>query len=82
VYQVLRWPKQVKFLPTLGFSARSDFLKATPDAKVPSVLFYDEKGCARGFGAETEDDDMTFQAETGKWRITEWYESIEFSCAG
>ncbi|KAJ7675459.1 hypothetical protein B0H17DRAFT_1182845 [Mycena rosella] len=30
--------------------------QATPDAKVPSVLYYDKNGKARAFGAETEDE--------------------------
>ncbi|KAF7361376.1 hypothetical protein MSAN_01170400 [Mycena sanguinolenta] len=47
--------------------------QATPDAKVPSVLYYDRNGTARAFGAETEDDSTIDQAEEHGWIKVEWW---------
>ncbi|KAJ7119603.1 hypothetical protein C8R44DRAFT_672449 [Mycena epipterygia] len=47
--------------------------QATPDAKVPSVLYYDKNGKARAFGAETEDEDTIIEAEENEWFKTEWW---------
>ncbi|KAF7290593.1 hypothetical protein MIND_01299400 [Mycena indigotica] len=47
--------------------------QATPDAKVPSVLYYDRQGKARAFGAETEDEDTVIEAEENEWRKVEWW---------
>ncbi|KAJ7471922.1 hypothetical protein FB451DRAFT_311117 [Mycena latifolia] len=47
--------------------------QATPDAKVPSVLYYDKNGKARAFGAETEDEDTIIEAEENGWFKTEWW---------
>ncbi|KAF7291486.1 hypothetical protein MKEN_01483100 [Mycena kentingensis (nom. inval.)] len=47
--------------------------QATPDAKVPSVLYYDRHGNAQAFGAETEDDDVVIDAEEHGWRKVEWF---------
>ncbi|KAJ7629515.1 hypothetical protein DFH06DRAFT_1225951 [Mycena polygramma] len=47
--------------------------QATPDAKVPSVLYYDKEGKARAFGAETEDDDTIMEAEENEWTKVEWW---------
>ncbi|KAJ6491572.1 hypothetical protein DFH09DRAFT_1377208 [Mycena vulgaris] len=47
--------------------------QATPDAKVPSVLYYDNDGKARAFGAETEDEDTIIEAEENGWYKTEWW---------
>ncbi|KIM87809.1 hypothetical protein PILCRDRAFT_814525 [Piloderma croceum F 1598] len=47
--------------------------QATPDAKVPSVLYYDKHGKACAFGAETDDDETIINSETEKWYISEWW---------
>ncbi|KAJ7641484.1 hypothetical protein FB45DRAFT_358285 [Roridomyces roridus] len=47
--------------------------QATPDAKVPSVLYYDRNGVAKAFGAETEDEDTIIEAEENGWKKTEWW---------
>jgi hypothetical protein len=36
------------------------------------VVFYDEQGAARAFGAETEDDEILYTAEAEGWRKAEW----------
>ncbi|KAF8147762.1 hypothetical protein K438DRAFT_1989457 [Mycena galopus ATCC 62051] len=46
--------------------------QATPDAKVPSVLYYDKRGTAKAFGAETEDEDTIIEAEENGWIKVEW----------
>ncbi|KAJ7764838.1 hypothetical protein B0H16DRAFT_1718048 [Mycena metata] len=44
--------------------------QATPDAKVPSVLYYDNDGKARAFGAETEDEVGFFvPAPSKEWKL-------------
>ncbi|KAJ6515205.1 hypothetical protein C8R47DRAFT_507281 [Mycena vitilis] len=50
--------------------------QATPDAKVPSVLYYDKQGKARAFGAETEDDDTIMEAEENGWVKVEWWKLL------
>ncbi|KAJ7074581.1 hypothetical protein C8F01DRAFT_970629, partial [Mycena amicta] len=57
--EILRWPKQGS--------------GATPDAKVPSVVYYDRQGNAKAFGAETEDEDTIIEAEENGWRKVEWW---------
>ncbi|KII84793.1 hypothetical protein PLICRDRAFT_701534 [Plicaturopsis crispa FD-325 SS-3] len=47
--------------------------QATPDAKVPSVLYYDKAGNPRAFGAETEDEDMKMEAESHEWFKAAWW---------
>ncbi|KIJ67227.1 hypothetical protein HYDPIDRAFT_25699 [Hydnomerulius pinastri MD-312] len=47
--------------------------QANPDAKVPSVLFYDEDGRARAFGSETDDDETLIEAEMEGWLRVEWW---------
>ncbi|KZP16328.1 hypothetical protein FIBSPDRAFT_794591 [Athelia psychrophila] len=47
--------------------------QAVPDAKVPSVLYYDKDNNACAFGAETDDEDTIFKAEEQDWRKTEWW---------
>ncbi|KDQ57912.1 hypothetical protein JAAARDRAFT_193396 [Jaapia argillacea MUCL 33604] len=47
--------------------------QANPDAKVPSVLYYDKQGVARAFGAETEDEETIVEAEEGQWHKAEWW---------
>ncbi|KAJ7153014.1 hypothetical protein C8R46DRAFT_479992 [Mycena filopes] len=50
--------------------------QATPDAKVPSVLYYDQQGKARAFGAETEDEDTIIEAEESGWVKVEWWKLL------
>ncbi|KAJ7021478.1 hypothetical protein C8F04DRAFT_267963 [Mycena alexandri] len=50
--------------------------QATPDAKVPSVLYYDQHGKARAFGAETEDEDTIMVAEENEWVKVEWWKLL------
>ncbi|KAJ7207969.1 hypothetical protein GGX14DRAFT_634628 [Mycena pura] len=47
--------------------------QATPDAKVPSVLYYDKQGKAMAFGAETEDEDIIMEGEEHGWVKVEWW---------
>ncbi|KZP16338.1 hypothetical protein FIBSPDRAFT_794606 [Athelia psychrophila] len=47
--------------------------QAVPDAKVPSVLYYDTDDKACAFGAETDDEDTIIKAEEEEWRKTEWW---------
>ncbi|KAJ6632564.1 hypothetical protein B0H10DRAFT_2159684 [Mycena sp. CBHHK59/15] len=47
--------------------------QATPDAKVPSVLYYDKNGRPKAFGAETEDEDTIIEAEENDWMKAEWW---------
>jgi hypothetical protein len=49
------------------------YYQATNDAKVPSVVFYDQQGKAKAFGAETEDDEILYTADAEGWRKTAWY---------
>jgi hypothetical protein len=53
---------------------RNCFVQATPDAKVPSVLFYDKNGKPRAFGAETDDEETIINAESEGWAKSEWYD--------
>ncbi|KAJ6558127.1 hypothetical protein B0H19DRAFT_129158 [Mycena capillaripes] len=50
--------------------------QATPDAKVPSVLYYDGQGNAKAFGAETEDEDTIIEAEENGWVKVEWWKLL------
>ncbi|KAJ7302369.1 hypothetical protein DFH08DRAFT_74471 [Mycena albidolilacea] len=50
--------------------------QATPDAKVPSVLYYDRLGNPKAFGAETEDDDTIMEAEEHGWTRVEWWKLL------
>ncbi|KAJ7153012.1 hypothetical protein C8R46DRAFT_1121030 [Mycena filopes] len=50
--------------------------QGTPDAKVPSVLYYDSDGNPRAFGAETEDDDTIIEAEENGWFRAEWWKLL------
>ncbi|KAF7361375.1 hypothetical protein MSAN_01170300 [Mycena sanguinolenta] len=50
--------------------------QATPDAKVPSVLYYDKHGTARAFGAETDDEDTIMEAEENGWTRVEWWKLL------
>ncbi|KAK6977910.1 hypothetical protein R3P38DRAFT_3120844 [Favolaschia claudopus] len=50
--------------------------QATPDAKVPSVLYYDARGNAQAFGAETEDEDTIIEAEENGWIKAEWWKLL------
>ncbi|KAJ7640457.1 hypothetical protein DFH06DRAFT_1334809 [Mycena polygramma] len=52
--------------------------QATPDAKVPSVLYYDRNGNSKAFGAETEDEDTVIEAEENGWLKAEWYVYHDF----
>nr|GAT46610.1 predicted protein [Mycena chlorophos] len=47
--------------------------QATPDAKVPSVVYYDSRGNAMAFGAETEDEDTVIEAEENNWKRADWW---------
>ncbi|KAJ6515203.1 hypothetical protein C8R47DRAFT_1001423 [Mycena vitilis] len=65
--------------------------QATPDAKVPSVLYYDRNGNPKAFGAETEDEvgllvnpfaefkfpqDTVIEAEENGWLKAEWWKLL------
>ncbi|KAJ7675457.1 hypothetical protein B0H17DRAFT_1182843 [Mycena rosella] len=50
--------------------------QATPDAKVPSVLYYDKDGKPKAFGAETEDEDIVIEAEDNGWVKAEWWKLL------
>ncbi|KAJ7021476.1 hypothetical protein C8F04DRAFT_267971 [Mycena alexandri] len=50
--------------------------QATPDAKVPSVLYYDRDGNPKAFGAETEDEDTIIEAEENGWFRAEWWKLL------
>ncbi|KAJ7629513.1 hypothetical protein DFH06DRAFT_1480482 [Mycena polygramma] len=50
--------------------------QATPDAKVPSVLYYDRNGNPKAFGAETEDEDTVIEAEENGWFKAEWWKLL------
>ncbi|KAJ7911572.1 hypothetical protein B0H13DRAFT_569968 [Mycena leptocephala] len=50
--------------------------QATPDAKVPSVLYYDKQGNPKAFGAETEDEDTIIEAEENGWVKVEWWKLL------
>ncbi|KAJ7302367.1 hypothetical protein DFH08DRAFT_794556 [Mycena albidolilacea] len=50
--------------------------QATPDAKVPSVLYYDNNGNPKAFGAETEDEDTIMEAEENGWQKVEWWKLL------
>ncbi|KAJ7485160.1 hypothetical protein B0H11DRAFT_1152421 [Mycena galericulata] len=50
--------------------------QATPDAKVPSVLYYDNNGNPKAFGAETEDEDTIIEAEENEWFKAEWWKLL------
>ncbi|KAJ7074576.1 hypothetical protein C8F01DRAFT_30135 [Mycena amicta] len=45
----------------------------TPDAKIPSAIFYDKAGSPKAFGAETEDEEVRLQAEEQEWHRAEWW---------
>ncbi|KAJ7207971.1 hypothetical protein GGX14DRAFT_634634, partial [Mycena pura] len=46
---------------------------ATSDAKIPSVLYYDQHGNAKAFGAETEDIETIVRAEDDGWQKVIWW---------
>ncbi|KAJ7117906.1 hypothetical protein C8R43DRAFT_1091104 [Mycena crocata] len=52
------------------------FEEATPDAKVPSVLYYDADGNPKAYGAETEDEDTIIEAEENGWFKVEWWKLL------
>ncbi|KAF7291520.1 hypothetical protein MKEN_01486600 [Mycena kentingensis (nom. inval.)] len=52
--------------------------QAIPDAKVPTVAFYDKDGKAQAFGCEVDDDAFLQKAETQNWRRVEWFAANQF----
>ncbi|KJA18947.1 hypothetical protein HYPSUDRAFT_913356 [Hypholoma sublateritium FD-334 SS-4] len=48
----------------------------TADAKIPSVLFYDQEGKCRLGGAEIEDLTLLFDAEEEGWEKAEWWKLL------
>lgn len=44
------------------------------DAKIPSILFYDQTGMVRAVGAEALQESVIVQAEEEEWVKSEWYE--------
>jgi hypothetical protein len=48
-------------------------IQATADAKVPSVIYYDKLGKAQAHGAETDDDEVVYNAESEGWNKASWY---------
>ena len=45
------------------------------DCKIPSIVYYDQHGTPRAFGAEALQDHITEQAEDEQWVKLEWCES-------
>lgn len=43
------------------------------DAKIPSILYYDQSGTVRAVGAEALQENIIEQAEEGDWVKAEWY---------
>ncbi|PPQ98960.1 hypothetical protein CVT26_014424 [Gymnopilus dilepis] len=61
-------------LPMSSFQEVNKWPKQTfPDAKIPSVLYYDSTGSARLYGAETLDDTLLMDAEINIWEKAEWW---------
>jgi hypothetical protein len=54
--------------PTIDRDGR----QATADAKVPSVVMYDNLGRAKAYGAASDDDATLMDAED-EWIRCEWY---------
>ncbi|KAH9475157.1 Endoplasmic reticulum chaperone BiP [Psilocybe cubensis] len=47
-----------------------------PDAKVPSIIYYDKEGKPRLRGAEIEDEESKMEAEISDWRRAEWWKML------
>jgi hypothetical protein len=47
--------------------------KANPDAKVPTIVYYDSSGKARCFGAETDSPDTMAEVDEEGWIKAEWW---------
>nr|GAT51910.1 predicted protein [Mycena chlorophos] len=43
------------------------------DAKIPSVVFYDEDGAPQAVGAATEDENLRIQAQENEWTSAQWW---------
>ncbi|KDR73025.1 hypothetical protein GALMADRAFT_142720 [Galerina marginata CBS 339.88] len=50
--------------------------QATGNAKIPSVLYYDQLTVARLRGDETEDEGSLLAAELGNWKKAEWWKLL------
>lgn len=42
------------------------------DAKIPTILYYDELGNVRAAGAEALSDNIQHEAEENDWILAEW----------
>ncbi|KAH8800523.1 hypothetical protein DL96DRAFT_1824045 [Flagelloscypha sp. PMI_526] len=47
--------------------------RAGADSKIPSIMYYDQKGVARAFGAEALDEGVIDQAYQEDWTKVEWF---------
>ncbi|KDQ57914.1 hypothetical protein JAAARDRAFT_155555 [Jaapia argillacea MUCL 33604] len=65
---ILREGQVPKFEEILRWPAQ-----ATPDAKVPSVIYYDSDGNVCAVGAQTENEEQIVEAEEGSWFKAEWW---------
>ena len=43
------------------------------DSKIPTIIYYDQKGQVRAVGAEAIREGIEEEAEDGKWFKAEWY---------
>jgi len=43
------------------------------DCKIPSIIYYDQQGSPRAFGAEALQEQIIEQAEDEQWIKLEWY---------
>jgi hypothetical protein len=46
--------------------------KVGGDAKIPTILYYDQSGNVRAAGAEALQESIVDQAEENKWAKAEW----------
>ena len=49
------------------------------DSKIPTIIYYDQKGQVRAVGAEAIREGIEEEAEDGKWFKAEWY-AFKFVC--
>ncbi|KAH8818665.1 hypothetical protein DL96DRAFT_1820093 [Flagelloscypha sp. PMI_526] len=47
--------------------------RAGADSKIPSIMYYDQKGVARAFGAEALDEGIIDKAYQEDWTKVEWF---------
>ncbi|EPQ53309.1 hypothetical protein GLOTRDRAFT_95283 [Gloeophyllum trabeum ATCC 11539] len=44
-----------------------------PDAKVPSVIYYNKQGQVQAFAAETDEEEVIAEAELRDWEKSQWF---------